>query len=156
MWRFILVMMMASLSVFAADKTDDKEQDARPVPEISYMQKVDIVYTAKKDPRVLDVKIEQNKNIILVNMIVDKNQDREEAKELTKTMIMQIKTKSLDDPPKDRTKPGKGLYDYQINCARPDGIGLLTALKPAAKTKITFENPVPLLTPETPVDAIGQ
>lgn len=126
------------------------------VPEISFGQKVDMVVTAKYDPRILDVKIDQTGPKLMVNVVVDKNQDQEEIKEIANTLIRQIKSKSLDDLPKDKKEPGKGLYDYQLNFSHPDGVNLLTAYKLAKETILRFESPVPMMQPVTRVDAVGR
>lgn len=159
MLRILLLCLLFSLPVFAADKKAEKDEAASEavveVPEITFAQKVDMVVSMKKDPRVLDVKIEQQKRKITVDVIVDKNQDQEEAKGLALTAVMLIKSKCLDDPIKDRATPGKGLYDYTLNFSRPNGVRLLQANKPAKKAKLSFENPDPVVAPATREDVDG-
>lgn len=158
MLRILLLCLLISLPAFAADKKKSEGEEAASaiaVPEITFAQKVDMVVTAKKDPRILDVKIEQHKQKVVVDVIVDKNQDQEETKGLALTMVMLVKSKCLDDPLKDRNTPGKGLYDYVLNFSRPNGIRLLQANKPAKKAKLSFENPDPLVEPATRADVNG-
>lgn len=125
-------------------------------PQIGYAHKVEIVVTAKRDPRILDMKINQDKQAVTMDVIVDKSVDRQHTKEMALTNIMQVKSLSLDDKPKDKKKPGKGIFDYTVNYYRPDGVLLLTATKPAKKEKIKFEDPGLVMEPATRAGAVGR
>lgn len=113
---------------------------AADVPLLGFPQQVEIVVETKKDPRILELKLEQKEDMIHIVMIVDRNQDREEVKELALNVVMLTKMRSMDDPPKTKDKPGKGLYNYEVQISRPDGVALLTALKPKAKSGLQFED----------------
>jgi hypothetical protein len=131
------------------------QEQAPEVPVMSFEQQVDIVVTAKQDPRLLDVKINQDKALIDMSLIVDKNTDGPQAKQIALTMVMLAKSKSLDDPPKEKNKPGVGIYDYRVALAYPDGVVLVTAYKAAKKDALSFEDPFHM-EPLTRGDAAGR
>lgn len=111
------------------------------VPVVSFSQQVDIVVTAKKDPRIMDVKFKQEKENIILDVVLDKSVELDKAKELARNLILYTKAKSLDDQPKDKGKPGKGLYNYTVAMIKPDGVKIVTATKEKAKEDLTFEDP---------------
>lgn len=126
------------------------------VPQISFSQQVNIVVTAKRDPRLLEMKIRQEKDTVFLDLILDQNQDREEAKTIAQTAIIITKSYSLDDKPVSATEAGKGLYTYTVTAARPDGVVLVTAHKKKDEAAIQFENPAPSLAPLTRAGVNGQ
>lgn len=140
MKHFLIALFV--LFAFPAFAQDAKSLSQTPdVPVVSFSQQVEIVYLAKKDPRVLDIKFNQEKDTITLNLIVDKNVTLEQAKKMVLSLVIIAKSKSLDDPPKDKEKPGKGLYNYTINLAFPNGINLVNATKEKAKEDLHFEDP---------------
>jgi len=145
---FCLLFLLCALPAFAADKSN--------VPELVFAQQVNIVVSAKQDPRIYDLKITQKEDVIHMDMIVDKNVEREQAKAMAGNVIMLAKGLSLDDPPKDKDKQGKGLYNYELAVTKPDGVTLLNASKPKDKESISFEDPNPVLEPLTHAGATGQ
>jgi hypothetical protein len=130
---FFALYLLFAIPAFAQEQPE--------VPVMSFEQQVDIVVTAKKDPRLLDVKMAQDKANIGVDIIVDKNTDGPQAKQIALVMVMLAKSKSLDNPPKEKNKPGTGIYDYRVTLAYPDGVVLVTAYKPAKKEILSFEDP---------------
>lgn len=118
-------------------------------PQISFSQQVNIVVSVKRDPRVLDMKIKQDNAFITLDLIVDHKQERPEAQDIATQAIMAAKTFSLDDNPAGKGDIGKGLYDYKVTIARPDGVILLLAEKLKEESSIRFENPAPVLYPLT-------
>lgn len=145
---FFLLLICLPVVAFAQEVVPD-------APVISFSQQVDIVVAAKKDPRLYEFKIVQEKENVVLFAITDKSLDREEAKLIATKLIMLTKSRSLDDPPKEKNKPGKGLYNYQAEISRSDGIMLVKALKPKAEEVVTFEDPF-LLEPLTRADVNGQ
>ena len=111
------------------------------VPVVSFSQQVDIVVAAKKDPRIMDIKFKQEKDTILLDVVLDKSVDLAKAKELALKLVMYTKSKSLDDQPKEKDKPGKGLYHYTVAMTYPDGVKVVTATKEKAKEDLAFEDP---------------
>lgn len=130
---YLILLLFLSASTAHAQQVD--------VPVVSFSQQVDIVVSAKKDPRILDVKFRQEKDAILLDVVVDKSTDLEQGKKLALDLVMYAKAKSLDDQPKEKGKPGKGLYDYVIVMKKPDGVSVVTATKEKAKEDLTFEDP---------------
>lgn len=144
----MLLFLLICLTPAAAEAVD--------APVLSFSQQVEIVVDTKKDPRVLDMKIRQEDDTILIDFIVDRNQDREEVKQLALNVVMLTKMRSLDDRPKTKDKPGKGLYNYIVTIARPDGVVLLTAIKPKKKEIIRYEDQDLHPEPLTRADAAGR
>ena len=145
--KYFLILFLLLASPAFAQEVD--------VPIVSFSQQVDIVVTAKKDPRILEVKFKQEKDNILLDVVVDKSTELSQGKTLALNLIMYAKTKSLDDQPKEKNKPGKGLYNYTIAIAMPDGVKLVTATKEKAKEDLTFEDPFQV-DPLTREDADGR
>lgn len=155
---FILLLFVVMFSVggtFGA-MAEDQAVAAVAVPQMSFSQQVNIVVMAKRDPRILELKIRQENAIVNLDMIVDQNQDREEAKTIAHNTIMIAKSFSLDDKPADNKEPGTGLYDYKLNMTRPDGVVLVVAEKLKESKTIRFENPVPVLQPLTRAGVNGR
>lgn len=125
-------------------------------PVLTFSQQVEIVVDTKKDPRILDVKIHQDEDTIIIAMVVDKNQDREEVKKLALNVVMLTKMRSLDDRPKSKDKPGKGIYNYAVVISRPDGVQLLKATKAKAKAALHFEDRILRPEPLTRADAAAR
>ena len=147
MKMFLLLLLLFAGSAFAQDKA--------PVPDLVFSQQVNIVVSLKKDPRIFDVKIQQKQDNIHLDLIVDKNVDQTQAKTMAANAVMLTKGLSLDDPPKDDKKPGKGLYNYAVAVAWPDGVTLITAAKPKDKDALSFEDQFQSH-PLTRADAAGQ
>ena len=114
---------------------------AAEVPEITFPHKVEIVYEFKKNPIILDVKIEQEKDVVRLSVIVEKNVDRDMAKVVANNLVRLTKSKSLDDKPTNQKNPGKGLYTYKIKISRTDGVILVRGTKPAKKAGLHFDSP---------------
>lgn len=145
---FVLSLFLLCVSVMPCLAND--------VPQISFSQQVNIVVTVKRDPRVLEMKIRQENAKVILDLILDQNQDREEAKSIAHMAIMVAKSLSLDDKPADAKEPGKGLYEYQVTVSRPDGVVLVAAHKPQKKKTIQYENPAPVLHPVTRAGEVGR
>src|SRR5688572_26531950 len=107
------------------------------VPPISFPHQVEIVYEAKKNPSVLDVKIDQKDGDVKLDAIVSKNVDRDGAKQIAMNLVMLAKVISLDDKPKEKNIPGTGLYTYKVTIKRSDAITLVVGEKPAKKKKLS-------------------
>lgn len=135
-----LLTLAALLFAFSAMANID-------APVLTFQQKVEIVVEAKKNPAILELKLEQNGYVIAISAIVDKDTTRDQAKGMAHDLVVLTKALSLDDKPKDDKTIGKGLYDYNIGINRVDGILLLTAKKPAKKKKINFDLPVEMPAP---------
>lgn len=129
---------------------------ASDVPDLTFAQKVTIVVEAKHDPRILDMKINQGNHVVKIDLIVDKNTDRQQAKSMATSVVMLAKSMSLDDKPTEKDVPGKGLYTYHVTITRPDGVVLLLAKKSRKKKQVSFEDPVPVTRPLTRADVTGQ
>lgn len=134
-------MILAALMLFAVPAF------AIDAPVLTYQQKVEIVVAAKKNPAILELKLEQKEYDIAMNAIVDKDINRDQAKGMAHDMVLLAKAFSLDDKPKDDKTIGKGLYNYTVTINRVDGILLLQAKKPAKKSKISFNRPMELPAP---------
>ena len=159
--RFVLgvLFVLCVVPAFAEEKA------SAPVvpeaPEMSFGQKVEVVYEARKNPTVLDVRIEQEKNVLKIDAIVDRSLDREDAKKIALNLVMLTKTLSLDDNPQKKDEPGKGLYDYKVTIRRTDAVVLVAGEKPAKKKKFSFDAPTmenvpPRFQPLTREDAAGR
>ena len=116
-------------------------------PILTFEKKVEIVVEAKKNPAILELKLEQSGYAIAISAIVDKDITRDQAKGMAQDVVILTKALSLDDKPKDGKTIGKGIYDYNITINRVDGILLLTAKKPAKKKKINFDLPADMPAP---------
>jgi hypothetical protein len=125
------------------------------VPVVSFSQQVEIVVTAQQNRNILEVKFVQEKENINLNVIVDKNIDKDKAKKIALNLVMLAKSKSLDDQPKKKDEPGKGIYNYHVAIAVPDGITLVNATKEKAKETLSFEDPFQV-EPMTRADEGGQ
>jgi len=143
---FLILCLLVSFPVLA------QQVD---IPIVSFSQQVEIVVTAKKDPRILDIKFKQEKENLIFDVVVDKSTDLDQAKKLALDLTMYAKTKSLDDQPKEKGKPGKGLYNYTIAITKPDGVKIVTATKEKAKDSLDFEDPFQV-DPLTRADADGR
>jgi hypothetical protein len=135
----------------AQDKPPEKQ-----VPDLVFSQQVNIVVSAKKDPRIFDVKVTQKDDTINLELIVDQNVEQIQAKQMANDIIILAKSQTLDDPPKNNKSPGKGLYNYHLNITHPDGVQLFSASKPKDKSDIIVEDQNPVLRPLTRADAGGQ
>lgn len=144
-----LLMLFFAVPAFAGD-------EAMNVPQISFGKKVEIVVAAKQNANILDFKINQDKDIITCDLIINQNMTREETRKIASDVIMIAKSLSLDDPPKDKDKPGTGLYTYKLTATRPNGVLILTAQKPKAEKEISFEDQFPQSQPLTRADAAGR
>jgi hypothetical protein len=113
----------------------------RDVPVMTFPQKVDIVYQARKNPVILELTINQDKARVTLDATVDKNTDRDMAKAIALNVVMLTKTISLDDKPTEKGKPGKGLYDYVVTVRRADAVILVVGHKPAKKVNLRFDPP---------------
>ena len=145
--RFIFILFLLFTSPALAQQID--------VPIVSFSQQVEIVVAAKQNRNLLDVKFKQEKENITLNIIVDKNTDRDSAKKIALNVVMLAKSKSLDDPPKKKDEPGKGIYAYHINITEPDGVTLVTAAKDKDKETLSFEDPFQV-EPLTRADEAGR
>jgi hypothetical protein len=134
MMKHILCITFCLFSFSAAAQNAD-------VPMMTFGQKVEIVVDAKRDANILDMQINQKKNIIDMDVVVDRSFDREKVKTMATNLIILAKRKSLDDPPTKRTEPGPGLYNYRVTIVRPDGVVLITALKPKKKSTVHYQDP---------------
>ena len=159
---FLLLNACAALWVFAADaRAADEDGRERPVaaapvldvPRLGFAHQVEIVVETKRDPRVYEMKIAQENEIIHIDLIVDRDQDHEQVKQIAFDVVMRTKMRSLDDRPESGKEPGKGLYTYKVNITRPDGVVLLTAIKPRNKKKLRYEDPILPPQPWTRADA---
>ncbi len=151
---FALVLLLFCFPALA-------EEAAIEPPQMSFGQKVEVVYEARKNPIILDVRIEQEKSTLKIDVIVDRNADRDDAKKIALNLVMLTKTRSLDDNPQKKGEPGKGLYDYKVTIRRTDAVVLVVGEKPAKKKKISFDAPVmenipPKFRPMTREDAAGR
>ncbi len=137
----LMLFSLGSVSVYAAIDP----------PILTFEKKVEIVVRTRKDPRIFEMKIEQNKTEILLTLVVDRNVDRALGKIMAFNAVYTTKNLSLDDPSTDQKILGKGLYDYTVVITRADGINLLRATKPRAKKSLRFDlEPAPALTPLMP------
>src|SRR5688572_26892178 len=132
--KYVLTVLslLFTLPAFAEEKAEVV------VPLISFPQQVDIVYETKKNPSVLDVKIKQDNADVTLDAIVDKNIDRDGAKKIAMNLVMMTKVLSLDDKPKKKDLPGKGLYNYKVTIKRSDAVVLVAGDKPAKEEKLSF------------------
>lgn len=143
---FLILFLLSAVPAFA--------QQAE-VPVVSFSQQVEIVVRAKKDPRILDIKFKQEKDNLIFDVVVEKSTDLAQGKALALNLVMYAKAKSLDDQPKEKDKPGEGLFNYTVAIAMPDGVKLVTATKEKAKKDLTFEDPFQV-DPVTREDAAGR
>lgn len=136
--RFVLFFLLF-FTFAAAHAAEEAKPPVRDVPVISYAQKVNIVVAAKKNPAVFDLRIDQDKDNVMLSAIVDNSIDRKAAEELARNLVVLTKSMTLDDKPTDIKVPGKGLYNYGVRVARVDAVVLASARKPANKKKLVIE-----------------
>lgn len=160
-----LLLLLCSFPVLAEEEKKEASSESAVVapdaPQMSFAQKVEVVYEAKKNPAIFDVRIEQDKNTLKIEAIVDRNIDRDTAKKIALNLVMLTKVLSFDDKPKKKDEPGKGLYDYKVTINRTDAVVLAAAEKPAKEEKLSFDAPVmenipPKFRPLTREDAAGR
>lgn len=158
-WLFMCLVVISCLVVPqpAHTKEDDealKSEAPLPidVPKLGFAHQVDIVVETKRDPRVLEMKITQENEIIHIDLIVNRDQDHEQVKKIAFDVVMRVKMRSLDDRPKSGKEPGKGLYTYKVTITRPDAVVLLTATKPRRKRKMIYEDAILRTEPLTRAD----
>jgi len=154
-YLFLLLALIPFFALAEGGVQEAAQSVSVEVPVMSFSQQVEIVFNAKKSANVYDLKIAQSNENIRMDAIVDKIMNRSDAKLIATNLIMLAKSKSLDDKPKEKDKPGKGLYNYRVSIIRPDGVVLVNALKPREKEAVEFENPF-LAQPLTRADVNGR
>jgi hypothetical protein len=145
--RVFLILFLLCAAPALAQQTE--------TPVVSFEQQVNIVVEAKENRNVLDVKFNQDKDNINLDAIVGKGTDAKHAKDIALNLVMLAKSKSLDDPPKKKDIPGKGLYNYHVAITSPDGVTLVTATKDKTKEILSFEDPFQV-EPLTRADEAGR
>lgn len=128
--KYFIILLFLTFAAVAAD-----------VPIISFPQKVDIVHTARKNPMILDLKIEQDNAKVMLDAIVDRRTDRDMAKIVARDLVLLVKSMSLDDRPRQKAEPGKGLYDYTVTIRRTDAAILVIGRKPPKRVDLRFDPP---------------
>lgn len=152
MYRFPLFL---TLFLLAALPVSAQLAAAPDVPVVSFSQQVEIVVAAKKDPRILDIQFHQDKDQIIMALVVDKSTELDQGKKIALNLVIYAKAKSLDDQPKSAEKPGKGLYTYHVTLKKPDGVVLVSAIKEKTAEDLVFEDPF-LIEPLNRADAASR
>lgn len=154
LFLFTVILFLSALQtpVWSSEAEDEKkmEQSRDSIPEeqanqeppatvpiLTFRQQVDCVVTAKKNPVILQAKIEQKQHIIESDLVIANTQNREQAKKLAIDFIRLIKQKSLDEDP-TKEKIGKGLYTYKIQVSRANKAVLATGVKRFNETDIQW------------------
>lgn len=117
------------------------------VPQITFTQATNMVIAAKQaNPSLLDMRLSQQAASVQINLIVANNLNRLQAKAVGLSVLRLAKSMSLDMPVPSTNKAnnlGKGLYDYTVLIAKPNGQNWLQATKAANAGLVQWQNVSP-------------